>query len=137
MPSNKPSLPSQDDMLFKEGLGGKAGKSHYLIRVGEVQNLYKTSKKSAIVSRCISSSTLSTLDLHGCTREEALAKLDESLKVWVDAAMQGSYPFSQSALTVCGCGNQILSQLVHEWIRFNENVSNAPNAQSGRRRGCA
>ena len=134
-PNNEPSLPFLVNNPFKEGLGGKAGKSHYAVQVGEVQDLYKTTKSSAIVSHCSSYSMLSTLDLHGCTRGEALMKLDESLKVWVDSAMQGSYPFVQQAVIVCGCGNQILSETVQEWIRSNDKVSNAPKVRSSRKRG--
>ncbi|KAL7524403.1 hypothetical protein ACHAXR_000561 [Thalassiosira sp. AJA248-18] len=79
-----------------------------------------------LASHPSASAPLETLDLHGCTREEALIILDESLKVWVDAAMRGSYPFVQSAVIICGCGNQILSEVTRNWIRSNKNVSNAP-----------
>jgi len=123
---NEHSLPCTSSCLLKEGVGGKAGKSHFEINVGEVENLYKTTKPSAIASHCSSSNTMPTLDLHGCTKEEALKKLNESLKVWVDTAMQGTYPFVQPARIVCGCGNQILSEVVENWIRERQNVSNAP-----------
>jgi hypothetical protein len=36
------------------------------------------------------------------------------------------YPFVQPALLVCGCGNQILSETVQEWIRADDTVANAP-----------
>ncbi|KAL7527013.1 hypothetical protein ACHAXR_004211 [Thalassiosira sp. AJA248-18] len=128
-PKSEPSVSSIVDSHFKED--GKAGKSHYTIHVGEVQNLYKTTKPNAMLaSHPSASAPLETLDLHGCTREEALIKLDESLKVWVDAAMRGSYPFVQSAVIVCGCGNQILSEVTSNWIRSNHNVSNAPKLKS-------
>jgi hypothetical protein len=52
------------------------------------------------------------LDLYGCTREEAIARLTESLKKWVDTAMKGSYPFVITAVIVCGCGSQVLSETV-------------------------
>jgi hypothetical protein len=93
------------------------------VLVGEVQNLYKTTKPSAMASHEIPSSIL---DLHGYTRVEALTKLDKSLNVWVDAAMWGSYSFVQPVLIVCGCGNRILSETVQEWIRANDTVANAP-----------
>lgn len=127
------SLQSIVSSPFKEGLGGKAGKSHYDIQVGEVQNLYKTTKKPSTLAsnQCTS---LSTLDLHGCTKEEALTKLDDTLKVWADTAMEGSYPFVQPATIVCGCGNQILSEVVQEWIRENDKVRNAPKFGSSRQR---
>jgi len=124
-----PLFPSNVTNHLDEGIGGKAGKSHYMIHVGEVQNLYKSNK----VSSKRYPSALSTLDLHGYTRQDALMKLDESLKVWEDAAMQGSYPFVQPAMIICGCGNQILSETVYEWIRSNDKVSNAPRVQSTRR----
>lgn len=118
---------------LKEGLAGKAGKSCFVIQVGDVQNLYKTTKPSSTNS--ISSVPVSPLDLHGCTREEALVKLDESLNVWFDAAMQGSYPFVKSAVIVCGCGSQTLSETVQDWIRSNDKVSNAPQFRSSRKQG--
>lgn len=132
-PNNEPSLPFLVNNPSKEGLGGKAGKSYYAVQVGEVQNLYKTTKPSAIVSHFSSPSKLLKLDLHGCTRLEALMKLDESLKIWVDIAMQGLYPFVQQAVIVCGCGNQMLSETVQEWIRSNDKVSNAPKVRSCRK----
>eukprot|EP00584_Thalassiosira_punctigera_P025299 CAMPEP_0172576730 /NCGR_PEP_ID=MMETSP1067-20121228/137872_1 /TAXON_ID=265564 ORGANISM="Thalassiosira punctigera, Strain Tpunct2005C2" /NCGR_SAMPLE_ID=MMETSP1067 /ASSEMBLY_ACC=CAM_ASM_000444 /LENGTH=310 /DNA_ID=CAMNT_0013369407 /DNA_START=1068 /DNA_END=1997 /DNA_ORIENTATION=- len=70
------------------GLGGKAGKSQFIVQVGEVHNLYKTTKLQRRNWH-----NASTLDLHGCTRDEALDRLDKSLQAWVDAAMRGSYPF--------------------------------------------
>mmetsp|Transcript_35399 Transcript_35399/g.74725 ORF Transcript_35399/g.74725 Transcript_35399/m.74725 type:complete len:533 (+) Transcript_35399:86-1684(+) len=129
---SKPALPSISKNPFKEGLGGKAGKSHFLVQIGEVQNLYKTTKASC-ASHYYTHKATPTLDLHGCTKEEALVKLDDSLKLWVDAAMQGSYPFVQPAVIVCGCGNQILSEVVESWIREKKNVANAPKLQSTRR----
>jgi len=114
---------------FDKGVGGKAGYSHYMIHVGEVQNLYKSSKVSKN-----SQSALLTLDLHGCTRQDALIKLNESLVVWVNAAMQGSHPFVQPVMIVCGCGNQILSETVHTWIKSNNKVSNVPKVQLSRTR---
>ena len=112
-------------ILPKSGIGGKAGRAHFVVQVGEVQNLYRTTKQSVLSSQH-SPSSASTLDLHGFTREEALIKLDESLKVWVDTAMHGSYPFVIPAMIVCGCGNQILSETVEKWIKSTRNVCNAP-----------
>jgi len=132
-PKNGLSCPYLSLKSSNEGLGGKAGKSRYEVQVGEVQNLYKRTKPSAMASHHSPCSTCQTLDLHGCTREVALAKLDESLKVWVDTAMQGSYPFVIPATIVCGCGNQIMSDTVQEWIRSNDKVSNAPKVRLLRR----
>jgi hypothetical protein len=109
----------------KPGVGGKAGKPFFPVQVGEVQNLYKTTKPTILSSR-LSSYNTPVLDLHGCTREEALVKLDDSLKVWVDVAQRGNYPFVMSAEIVCGCGNQILSETVQEWIKTSRHVCNTP-----------
>merc|ERR1712029_988410 len=102
------------ESTWGERLGEKAGKSHYVVNVGEVQNLYKTKKPSAVApsQRAESADPLPALDLHGCTKAEALAKLDKSLEAWVDAAMSGSYPFVRRVVIVCGCGSQMLSDVV-------------------------
>lgn len=133
-PKGELSFPVPFPISSIEGIGKKAGKSHYKVQVGEVQNLYKTTKPSDMVPHYHSSNQSLTLDLHGYTRDEALVKLDESLKVWVDTAMHGSYPFVRPATIVCGCGNQVLSETVQEWIRANNKVSNAPKIRSLRRR---
>ena len=109
------------------GLGGKAGKSHFLIRVGDVENLYKTSKpKNTVHSSKKFPDEMNTIDIHGCTKDEALLKLDERLPKWVDTAMKGEYPWVIPVKIVCGGGSQILSEVVETWIRQNEEVSNAP-----------
>jgi len=105
-----------------DGLGGKAGKSRFIIQVGEVGNLYKTSKRRvpAAISRAI------IVDLHGYTKTEALETLDDKLPQWNDMAMSGSYPFVMPVEIICGGGNQILSEVVKQWIKWNDKVSNAP-----------
>ncbi|KAL7506917.1 hypothetical protein ACHAXN_004145 [Cyclotella atomus] len=103
-----------------EGLAGKAGKTSYVIHVGEVNNLYKSSKKSR--AQVLQPQMI---DLHGYTQHEALQKLDESLPIWEKYAMEGSYPFVAPVVIICGGGNQILSETVSYWIKEN-NVSNAP-----------
>ena len=70
------------------------------------------------------------LDLHGFTQVEALQKLDESLIPWVDAAMRGSYQFVIPAKIVCGCGNQVLSEVAEKWIHEHNQVRNSPKGQS-------
>jgi hypothetical protein len=106
------------------GVGGKAGKPYFVVQVGEEQYLYKTHKSSAHTSQN-SPRNIPTLDLHGCTREEAAVKLNESLKVWVETAMKGSYPFVITAEIVCGCGSQVLSETVQTWIKSTSQVRNA------------
>merc|ERR1712194_606031 len=101
-------------------VGGKAGRPYFLVRVGEENNLYHTTKLRH------GSCDIPVLDLHRFTREEALFKLEESRKVWVDMAIQGSYPFVIPAMIVCGCGNQILSEIVQKWIKSTKNICNAP-----------
>jgi len=118
-------------MLPNSGVGGKAGKPYFIVQVGEVQNLYKTTKPSVLSSQHSPCSAY-TLDLHGYTRKEALIKLDESLEVWVDTAMKGSYPFVIPAMIVCGCGSQVLSETVEKWIKSTRNVCNAPKNSTPR-----
>ncbi|KAL3770451.1 hypothetical protein ACHAW5_001205 [Stephanodiscus triporus] len=118
--------PEDQILLPNSSLGGKAGKAYFVVQVGEVQNLHKTTKTSALTSPLHGRSGLPTLDMHGCTREEAIAKLNESLKVWVDTAMRGYDPFVITAVIVCGCGSQVLSETVQEWIKSTGQVRNAP-----------
>ncbi|KAL7539744.1 hypothetical protein ACHAXR_009565 [Thalassiosira sp. AJA248-18] len=106
------TLPAEDS------LGGKAGKIAYPILVGEVTNLYKTSKSLARAPISI--------DLHGYSRNEALVKLDESLSVWVDTAMKGEYPWVIPVDIICGGGSQILSEVAQKWIRTKSQVANRP-----------
>jgi DNA-nicking Smr family endonuclease len=103
------------------GVGGKAGKTRFLVNVGEVAHLYKSSKS-------VASSTTSTIDLHGCTQEEAISKLDAGLKEWNERAMLGSYPFVHLVSIVCGAGGQVLSETVEKWIGKQPNVANVPKA---------
>ena len=109
-------------------IGGKAGKSHFVIQVGEVQNLYKTTKASSTSSpiSIVKQGGIPTLDLHGCTKEESIVKLDESLEAWFEIAMTGSFPFVITAVIICGCGSQVLSETVQDWIKSTSRVRNAP-----------
>ncbi|KAL7538823.1 hypothetical protein ACHAXR_008814 [Thalassiosira sp. AJA248-18] len=105
-------------LLTKDSLGGKAGKIAYPILVGEVSNLYKTSKS-------LTRPTI-TIDLHGYSKDVALDALNESLTAWVDTAMRGEYPWVIPVDVVCGGGSQILSEAVKVWIRSNRQVANRP-----------
>ena len=122
-PSSRKRIQPQEvlNLLTEDYLGGKAGKIAYPILVGEVSNLYKTSKSSA---RPMS------IDLHGLPKDEAVEKLDESLSVWVDTAIRGEYPFVIPVDIVCGGGSQILSGAVKDWIRRNCLVANRPKSFS-------
>ncbi|KAL7534967.1 hypothetical protein ACHAXR_006182 [Thalassiosira sp. AJA248-18] len=110
------------------GLCGKAGKSRFIIQVGEVSNLYKTTKPSAMHSH--SSEQVRSddimIDLHGLTKDEATTKLDKCLPEWVAIAMNGSYPWVIPVKIVCGGGSQIIAEAVENWIKQNDNVANAP-----------
>mmetsp|Transcript_23685 Transcript_23685/g.50689 ORF Transcript_23685/g.50689 Transcript_23685/m.50689 type:complete len:527 (+) Transcript_23685:127-1707(+) len=107
------------------GIGGKAGKTSFVVNVGRVENLYKTSKRGRAHHHG-STGDLAKVDLHGCTKEEALGTLGVSLQKWMDTAMHGSYPWVIPAVIVCGGGNQILSETVEAWIRQTKSVANAP-----------
>eukprot|EP00956_Cyclotella_meneghiniana_P031697 scaffold83944_cov61-Cyclotella_meneghiniana.AAC.3 len=110
-----------------EGLGGKAGKTHFVLHVGDVNNLYKSSKSNHHVS-----STPSTLDLHGCSQAEAMSKLNAGLENWNNRAMTGSYPFIHTVSIICGAGGQVLSEVVEKWIKEKPNVCNAPKMKMTR-----
>lgn len=60
-----------------------------------------------------------TIDLHGLTKDGALAELDA-----VDIAMKGWYPW----ILVCGGGGQVLAEAVEDWIKRNKNAANAPKS---------
>ena len=104
---------------------GKAGVPFYAVHVGEADNLYKITRP--LDRRGV------TIDLHGLTRDEALAALDAKLPEWIDVAMRGAYPWVIPAVIVCGCGNQILSDAVDQWIKANSNVAKAPKSKCSRR----
>jgi len=112
--------PLDDDQL----LGGKAGKTQFIIQVGEVSNLYKTTKPSSAGRGRRHDDIM--IDLHGLTAEEAVYRLDKSLPGWIDTAMKGTYPFVIPVKIVCGGGSQILAEVVENWIKQNDNVANAP-----------
>ena len=105
---------------------GKAGKTHFNIRVGEVSNLYKTTKTSITSKKAWGVVNSTTIDLHGCTKSEALHKLNSSLPHWVDTAMKGDYPFVLPVTIICGAGSQILAEVVEKWVKSNGKVANVP-----------
>jgi len=105
-----------------EGLEGKAGRVVYPVIVGNSEHLYKSSKKSANSQKF---QIIRDFDLHGCTADDAIAKLDDELSVWTDAAMKEE-SFTIPVDIVCGGGNQVLSEVVERWIRKNRQVANRP-----------
>lgn len=108
--------------LSSFSLDNKAIKTRFNILVGEVSNLYKSTKLS---KKTETQQVSITIDLHGYTKEAAITKLDASLPSWVDAAMHGNYPFVIPVTIICGAGGQVLSEVVEQWIRENERVANA------------
>ena len=99
-------------------LGGKAGNTFFPILIGQDEYLYKSSKatrRAQAKVRCI--------DLHGCTRDEALHKLNSSLPLWMDQAMT-EFPWTLPVDVIVGGGSQLLSEAVQHWIRENRNVAN-------------
>jgi len=113
-----------DNPLVGDGqLGGKAGKTQFIIQVGEISNLYKTTKPTAGRGRRRDDTLI---DLHGLTAEEAVYRLDKHLPSWIDTAMKGTYPFVIPVKIICGGGSQILAEVVENWIKQNDNVANAP-----------
>mmetsp|Transcript_24563 Transcript_24563/g.53154 ORF Transcript_24563/g.53154 Transcript_24563/m.53154 type:complete len:339 (-) Transcript_24563:406-1422(-) len=104
-----------------EGAGGKAGMVLFPLLVGNAECLYQSSKKSKLNGR-----RPLAVDLHGCSGEAAIEKLDKALPDWVDTAMRGVYPFVVPVNVICGGGNQVLSEVVERWIRRNHQVANRP-----------
>mmetsp|Transcript_2252 Transcript_2252/g.3565 ORF Transcript_2252/g.3565 Transcript_2252/m.3565 type:complete len:213 (-) Transcript_2252:35-673(-) len=117
VPEEPATASSSLSLLAEDFLGGKAGKIMYSILVGE--GLYSTSKNPLPRAPI-------TIDLHGCTREEATLVLDENLPIWINTAMRGEYPWIIPVDIICGGGNQILSDVVQHWIQNNRHVANRP-----------
>ena len=126
-PSSRKSLNASSSAVFNPsmtGSGGKAGRTSFSVNVGRVENLYKSSKRVRL-NHASRASCVAKIDLHGCTQEEAVKRLNEWEGNTMDAAMKGEYPFVVPAVIVCGGGTQILSELVENWIREKTNVANA------------
>ena len=102
------------------GIGAKAGRTSFSVNVGRVEYLYKTAKRPHQHAKMPS---VAKVDLHGCTKEEAVERLGTSLYEWMDTAMHGSYPWVIPALIICGGGHQILSETVENWIKDTKNVA--------------
>ncbi|KAL7512497.1 hypothetical protein ACHAXN_009786 [Cyclotella atomus] len=64
-----------------------------------------------------------TLDLHGCTRKDALYKLDSCLPNWIGEAMKEDN-CKLPVNIISGIGSQVISEAVEQWIRVNRNVAN-------------
>ena len=62
------------------------------------------------------------IDLHGHTREEALQKLDSSLPLWLEDAMQEA-PWTLPVDITSGGGNQAIAETVENWVCENRKVA--------------
>lgn len=121
----KAPMQSMANLLPSEGLEDKAVTSQFVVHVGEVSNLYKSTKPSKKNQGRQQGGSIS-IDLHGMSRDVALQTLDEQLPKWIDIAMHGEYPFVAKVVIVVGKGSQILSEAVEGWIKENERVANVP-----------
>ena len=132
-PRAKPvSVSYSIESMSPSGVAEKAGKSYTLVQVGEESSLYKTSKplsnrNGRSVSH-LSARKVITIDLHGLTKANALAKLDESLPDLVSEAMRGEYPFLVLVKILHGGGSHILAEAVAWWIKQNKQVASAPKS---------
>lgn len=108
------------------GVGNAPGQIMFPIVVGNVDDLYKSSKRSS--GRTKNGARRLSIDLHGCTTDEALRKLDESLPRWIDSAMMGSHPFVKAVDIITGGGKQIISEAVEFWIKSNIQVARRPKS---------
>ncbi|KAL9184637.1 hypothetical protein ACHAXT_012607 [Thalassiosira profunda] len=115
--------PERSLIPIKDSSGGKAGKTAYPILVGESTDLFKTAQlRPGKALRRI------TLDLHGFSRYKALGQLRKSLAEWIDVAMKGEYPFVVAVDIICGGGNQVLSEVVAQFIRNSPQIANRPKS---------
>jgi DNA-nicking Smr family endonuclease len=121
-PRIKEASPAQSGCGYSvdDVLGGKAGKTVYHVVVGPEEYLHKSSKSSPrqhVFSRSCS------IDLHGCTRDEAMmTRLEESFSIWMEAAMR-EYPWTLNVDIINGGGSQILAESVELWIREKRTVA--------------
>jgi hypothetical protein len=104
------------------GLGSKAGKGSFVVNVGEVDNLYRTSKHC----KQYPTKPTITLDLHHHTKKQAVTALNQYLPSWIDTAMNGVHPYVIQVEIVCGKGSQVLSEVVEQWIKCQRQVAKAP-----------
>lgn len=124
--TRKKPIQTMANLLPSEGLEDKAVTSQFMVHIGEISNLYKSSKPSKKKHQGGNGSSNISIDLHGMSRDIALQKLDEQLPKWIDIAMHGEYPFVVKVVIIVGKGSQILSEAVEGWIKENERVANVP-----------
>ncbi|KAL3789542.1 hypothetical protein HJC23_001350 [Cyclotella cryptica] len=101
---------------------GKAGKSVYPVLIGDRDHLFSSRKKSFHFGKPIQ-----IIDLHGYSCQEAIQMLDNYLPKLLEYAMV-SIPWVIPVDIVCGCGNQVLSEIVEQWIKRTCGVANRPKS---------
>ena len=107
---------SVDHGCFSE-VGEKTGKTFFSVVVGHEEYLYRTSKSlknTNIAPR--------TIDLHGCSREEALSRLSKALPGWMEDAMK-DFPWTLPVDIIVGGGSQLVSEAVEHWIRKERQIA--------------
>lgn len=114
------------------GIGGAPGKIMFEVVVGNVDDLYKSSKpgsgRNSQIQAKNSTSRRLSIDLHGKSTEDALKSLDDSLPSWLETAMRGTYPFVSAVDIITGGGHQILSEVVEKWIKSQRQVARRPKS---------
>ena len=112
------------------GKGGAPGNIMFEVVVGNVDDLYKSSKPGSGRNSQTKNGTRRRLsiDLHGQSADEAMKSLDDSLPSWLEIAMRGSYPFVSAVDIITGGGHQILSEVVEKWIKSKRHVARRPKS---------
>ena len=104
--------------ISTESTCGKPGRVYFPITVGDHNYLYRSSK---VEKNC--PKTRQIVDLHGCTKSQAIEKLNKSLPKWIEFANR-SHPYTVNVDVICGGGKQLLSEAVEQWIRESRHVAN-------------
>jgi DNA-nicking Smr family endonuclease len=117
--SNRSNMPALFHEISIDGVGGKPGKIHFPITVGEPDFLYRSSK----IDKNNANKQLISIDLHGYSRTEAIDRLNNLLPTWMEEAMK-HHPYTVNVDVICGGGSQLLSETVEAWIKMKKNVAN-------------
>eukprot|EP00956_Cyclotella_meneghiniana_P001856 scaffold2028_cov74-Cyclotella_meneghiniana.AAC.16 len=116
--TNKILTPTSHN-ISTESTAGKPGRVYFPITVGDHNYLYRSSKEEKLAHP----KTRQTVDLHGCTKSQAIEKLNKSLPKWIEFANR-SHPYTVNVDVICGGGKQLLSEAVEQWIRESRHVAN-------------
>jgi DNA-nicking Smr family endonuclease len=123
-PTEEPPSDDAFTIAFTDDGVKKAGKTVYHVLVGQPDSLYVSSKKKA-TPQCANHFSI---DLHGCSKDQAAELLDSAVQTWIDSAMTGNYPWVVRVDIVCGGGAQILGETVEQWIKEQKNVAHRPKS---------